>query len=61
LRAVCFIRINNVHASLFRLRDPAQAVGKSDFDFHTEEHAREAYKDEKEIFRTGNPLNYRRV
>jgi len=50
-----FIRINKTQANRFGL-DPAQAVGKSDFDFFTEEHARPAYEDEQEIIRTGQPL-----
>jgi two-component system, sensor histidine kinase and response regulator len=36
--------------------DPAEAVGKTDFDFFTEEHARQAYEDEQEIMRTGQPI-----
>ena len=51
-----FTRINKAHAKLFGLSDPAQAVGKSDFDFFTAEHAQEAYRDEQEIIRTGQPL-----
>jgi signal transduction histidine kinase len=31
-------------------------VGKTDFDFFTEEHARPAFEDEQEIIRTGRPL-----
>jgi rsbT co-antagonist protein RsbR len=50
-----FIRINNTQADRFGL-GPSQAVGKSDFDFFTEEHARPAYNDEQEIIRTGQPL-----
>ena len=37
-----FTRINKAHAKLFGLSDPAQAVGKTDFDFFTAEHAQEA-------------------
>ncbi len=50
-----FIRINKAQAKRFNL-EPAQAVGKSDFDFFTEEHARPAYEAEQEIIRTGQPL-----
>ncbi len=50
-----FIRINKAQAVRFGL-EPAQAVGKSDFDFFTEEHARPAYEGEQEIIRTGQPL-----
>jgi PAS domain S-box-containing protein len=52
-----FIRINNAQAQLFGLRDPEQAVGKTDFDFFTVEHARQAYDDEQEIIRTGKPIS----
>ena len=31
-------------------------MGKTDFDFFTEEHARPAFEDEQEIIRTGRPL-----
>ena len=51
-----FTRINKAHAKQFGLSDPAQAVGKTDFDFFTAEHAEEAYNDEQEIVRTGQPL-----
>jgi len=52
-----FIRINNAQARLFGLSDPAQALGKTDFDFFTIEHARQAYDDEQEIIRTGKPIS----
>jgi two-component system sensor histidine kinase/response regulator len=49
----CFIRTSKAHTKSFGLSDPAQVIGKSDFDFFTEEHARQAYEDEQEIIRTG--------
>jgi PAS domain S-box-containing protein len=51
-----FTRINKAHAKAFGLKDPAQAVGKADFDFFTDEHAQQAYADEQEIIRTGQPV-----
>jgi PAS domain S-box-containing protein len=51
-----FVRINWAHARAFGLGDPAQAVGKTDFDFFTGEHARQAYADEQEILRTGQAM-----
>jgi PAS domain S-box-containing protein len=51
-----FLRINKALATFLGLSDPAQAVGKTDFDFLAEEHARPAYENEKEIIRTGQPL-----
>ena len=55
-RASHFTRINKAHAKLFGLDDPAEAVGKTDFDFFAAEHAQQAYKDEQEIIRTGRPI-----
>jgi PAS domain S-box-containing protein len=51
-----FIRINAAHARQFGLNDPGEAVGKTDFDFHGREHAREAYADEQQIMATGQPI-----
>jgi PAS domain S-box-containing protein len=47
---------NKAHARLFHLADPADAVGKSDFDFFTAEHAQAAFDDEQRIIRTGEPV-----
>ena len=35
---------------------PEQQIGKTDFDFFAEEHARRAFEDEQTIIRTGTPL-----
>jgi hypothetical protein len=51
-----FIRINNAHAKSFELNKPNEAIGKSDFDFFTEEHARQAFEDEQEIIQSGKSL-----
>ena len=51
-----YIRINTFLAKLFGLHDPSEAVGKSDFDFFSKEHAGQAFNDEQEIIRTGKPL-----
>ena len=51
-----FLRVNPAMARLFGLSNPAQAVGKSDADFFSAEHAREALAHEQEIVRTGQPL-----
>jgi PAS domain S-box-containing protein len=51
-----FTRTSKSHAQAFGLSDPAQAVGKTDFDFFTEEHARPAYEDEQQIIHTGQPI-----
>jgi PAS domain S-box-containing protein len=56
-----FIRISQSQALHFGLNDPAEAIGKSDFDFFTEEHARPAFEDEQQIMRTGLSLTKEEV
>jgi PAS domain S-box-containing protein len=51
-----FTMISAAQARSFGLDDPSQAVGKTDFDYFTEEHARPALLDEREIMRTGTPI-----
>jgi PAS domain S-box-containing protein len=51
-----FIRINKAHAKVFGLNDPVQAIGKTDFDFFTNEHAQQAFEDEQTIIKTGQML-----
>ena len=51
-----FIMISKALAAHFGLSDPSQAVGKTDFDVFTDEHARSAFEDEQEIMRTGLPI-----
>ncbi len=48
-----FLRISGAQARHFGLDDPAQAVGKTDFDFFEEKHARQALEDEQEIMKSG--------
>ena len=48
-----FIRISSYGAKTLGVSDPGQAIGKTDFDFFTDEHAQQAYEDEREIIRTG--------
>ena len=51
-----FTRINRYTAQRFGLADPADAIGKTDFDFFTAEHAQKAFHDEQEIVRSGEPM-----
>ena len=55
-RASHFTRINRALAQEFAVDDPTLAIGKTDFDFFADEHAREAFADEREIMRTGEPV-----
>jgi two-component system sensor histidine kinase/response regulator len=50
-----FIRINRTLASWYGLKDPADAVGKSDADFFTPEFAKSSDEVESEILKTGIP------
>ncbi len=51
-----FIRISHAAARWFGMEHPDQALGKTDFDIFTEEHARLAYEDEQMVMRTGQPI-----
>ena len=51
-----FIRINDAMAKWVGMRSPEEAVGKTDFNIFSEEHARQAYEDEQRIMSTGIPL-----
>ncbi|HEU4391321.1 MAG TPA: PAS domain-containing protein, partial [Blastocatellia bacterium] len=51
-----FLKVSRSLMSKFGATDPAQVVGKSDFDFFTDEHARPAFEDEQRIIRTGDPM-----
>jgi two-component system, sensor histidine kinase and response regulator len=52
-----FLRINKSLAQFNGLNNPDEAKGKSDYDFFTEEHARQAHNDELNIMRTGQILS----
>lgn len=52
-----FLRISTSLANVFGLKDPSEAVGKTDYDFFSKEHAQIAYENEKEIIRTGRTLS----
>jgi PAS domain S-box-containing protein len=51
-----FRRCSAALASSFNLGSVDEIIGKSDFDFFDEEHARPAFEDEQEIIRTGRPI-----
>jgi PAS domain S-box-containing protein len=51
-----FIHLSKAHAKVFNLVSKEEVVGKTDFDFFTGEHAREAFEDEQRIIHTGEPI-----
>jgi diguanylate cyclase (GGDEF)-like protein/PAS domain S-box-containing protein len=51
-----FVLINKAEAEKFGIKDPDEAVGKTDFDFFSEEHAKQAYDDEQNVIKTGRPI-----
>ena len=51
-----FIRINQAMAHFFGLKDPDDAIGKTDVDYFTDEHALQALADEQEIVRSGQGI-----
>ena len=48
-----FLRISKALANRFGLSDPNFAIGKTDFDFFTTEHAQRAQSDEQELMKSG--------
>ena len=55
-KASRFIRINKAMTKLFQLADMKEAIGKTDAEFFTDEHAKQAYTDEREVMRSGAPM-----
>ncbi len=51
-----FIKINKAQTKVLGLKRPEEAIGKTDFDFFTREHALEALNDEQKILENGKPL-----
>ncbi len=51
-----FISVSKARATEFSLTSDLDAIGKTDFDYFTEEHARAAREDEQRILSTGEPL-----
>ena len=51
-----FLRASKAASVKFGLRDPADMVGKTDFDFFSQEHAQQAFDDEQEVIRIGRPI-----
>jgi diguanylate cyclase (GGDEF)-like protein/PAS domain S-box-containing protein len=50
------VRINMACAKKHGIENPEDAIGKTDFDFFSEEHAQQAYNDEQNVIKTGKPI-----
>ena len=50
-----FVRVSQSLVEWFGL-DPDSAIGKTDFDIFSHEHAQQAFDDEQQVIRTGIPL-----
>ena len=51
-----FLAINAGLGKRHGLANPSDAVGKTDFDFFTGEHAEQAFRDEQKVIATGKPI-----
>lgn len=51
-----FIRVSSAVPQKFGLISPDEMIGKTDFDFFSEEHAREAFEDEQRLIRNKEKL-----
>lgn len=51
-----FLCISRAQAEYFGLEDPCEAVGKTDFDFHSPEKAAVRFEDERRIMETRTPV-----
>jgi len=51
-----FTRVNRAQAEVLGISSPEQALGKSDFDFFTPEHAWDAHADEQRIVTSGQAV-----
>ncbi len=51
-----FLRCSQAVIAPLGIRDASEALGKTDFDFFKDEHARSAFADEQRILATGEPI-----
>ena len=51
-----FIMASRSVIEQFGVKEIEELIGKTDFDYFTEEHARPAYEDEQKIIKTGKPI-----
>ena len=55
-RAGRLIKVNQAKALVHGATDPAELVGKTDFDYFTAAHAQQAFEDEQTVIKTGQSL-----
>ncbi len=53
---LCFTRVNKSYARVLGCDNPAEVIGKTDFDFQSHELAQAIYEEEQEIIKTGTPI-----
>lgn len=51
-----FLRVSKAKATKHGLEDPEKAVGRTDFDFFSKQHAQETSSHEQEIIKSGRPV-----
>ena len=51
-----FLKINPKTAEALGLKNPNEAIGKSDFDFLPKDQANQAYEDDVKVLKTGQPI-----
>ncbi|HEV2350211.1 MAG TPA: response regulator [Terriglobia bacterium] len=51
-----FMRINKAQARMLGVKDPREAIGKTDFDFFPRELAQEFYASEQKLMQSGQPM-----
>ena len=51
-----FLRISNSMTKYFKITDPKEAEGKTDFDYFEANYAKQKFADEQRIIRTGEPM-----
>lgn len=51
-----FVRVNRAVADYVGASDPDETIGKTDFDYFSEQHAQDARRDELHVMRTGKPI-----
>lgn len=51
-----FLTVNNAYLKAYNTGPIADLLGKTDFDIFTREHAQQAFDEEQEVIKTGNPV-----